>query len=297
MKRPTLLMSLALTLSGMHSATLVARECFVDPGTGIRACCMDCGDAAPARGERSERSSERPQPQAEPQEAAAPPALVEISRDRVSESALLRRLVVRAESLPVGPAAMPTRILAVPAGERYVGANATPAVELRMPTGYTPPSSIPLENLRRAAAILRAMPAQPPAACKNPYDPCNEDTRFLGRQAGKALEGRPDEPLQVVVPNGSAANVAARRKEADEWVAKAASAGERLNELQTRRDAIERRLAPLKREYDAGRAGRGAEQEKLENEYRGVVEQEKKTQVELGQAQKRVATILVEVVQ
>lgn len=295
MKRPTLLMSLALTLSGMHSATLVARECFVDPGTGIRACCVDCGDAAPARVERGDDHKEntgRPQPQAEP------PALVEIGRDMVSERALLRRLVVRAESLPVGPVAVPTRILAVTAGERYFpGTNATPAVELRIPTGYTPPSSIPLENLRRAAAILRAMPAQPPAACKNPYDPCNEDARFLGEQAGKALEGRPDEPLQVVVPKGSAANVAARRKEADEWVAKAASAGERLNELQTRRDAIERRLAPLKREYDAGRAGRGAEQEKLENEYRGVVEQEKKTQVELGQAQKRVATILVEVVQ
>jgi len=286
---------IAITLA--VSGSSVARECFIDSSTGIRACTVD-PDPAPSRNDRIERGPREPSRQDSPQEAPPPPALVEIGRDRVTETALLRRLAVRAESLPVGPAAMPTRILAVPAGEAYLGAaSVPPAVKLRVPTGYTPPSSIPLENLRRAAAIVRAIPAQPSASCKNPYDPCNEDTRFLGQQAGKALEGRPDEPLQVVVPDARVSDVAARRRETDSWVAQAVAAGKRLDEMQTRRAAIERRLAPLKREYDAGNAPRGAEQGVLENEYRGLVEQERQTQGELGQAQKRVAEILVEVVQ
>lgn len=291
MRLPALVIVMAVAVSGASEA----RECFIDPSTGIRACCMTCGDTPPPRGDRIERGSpdpRRPDPQ---QEAPLPAALKEIQREKESERALLRRLAVRAESLPVGPAAMPTRILAVPAGDTLLGAaGASPAVELRVPTGYTPPSSIPLENLRRAAAIVRAIPAQPPASCRDPYDPCNEDTRFLGQQAGKALEGRPDEPLQVVVPDVRVADLAARRKGADAWVARAVAAGRRLEALQTRRDALERRLVPLKREYDAGHAPRSPELETLEKEHRGLVEQERNTQGELGQAQKRVVHILVE---
>lgn len=273
------------------SGASAARDCFID-SNGTRACCIDCEDTPRSRSDRIERgSSESRRPDA-PQEAPPPAALEQIQRDKESEHALLRRLVIRAESLPTGPAAMPSRILAVPAGEALLGAaSVTPAVQLRMPAGYTPPSSIPIENLRRAAAIVRAIPAQPPASCKDPYDPCNEDTRFLGQQAGAALEG--GQPLQVVVPDVRGADVRARRKEADAWVGQAVAAGKRLDALQTRRDAIERRLAPLKREYDAGRAPRGPEQEALEKEYVSLVEQEQKTQGELGEAQKRVIEILV----
>lgn len=286
MKLHTLVIIIALAVSGASAAG----PCFIDPDIGARVCCMNCDDTPPPRNERTENGP----PESRRMDAPPSAALSEISHDKKSEAALLRRLVVRAESLPVGPAAMPTRILAVPAGEAYLGAaSVPPAVELRVPTGYTPPSSIPLENLRRAAAIVRAIPAQSMASCKNPYDPCNEDTRFLGQQAGKALEGRPDEPLQVVVPDLRAADVAARRKEANAWIAQAVGAGKRLDELQTRRVAIELRLGPLKGEYAAAGRAPGAGQETLEKEYLDLVEQERKTQGELAQAQKRVVEILV----
>lgn len=273
------------------TAATAAGQCFVDPSTGIRACCMDCGETRSPRdsGSREERSVKPPG------ETPPPAVLKKIQHDKEDERALIRKLAVRAESLPVGPAAMPTRTLVIPAGEMIFGnTSVSPAVELRVPSGYTPPSSIPLENLRRAAAVIRAIPAQPPSSCRNPYDPCNEDTRFLGEQAGKALAG--GEPLQVVVPELRVGDVADKRAEAVALIAQAVAAGERLDKLRKLRDPIERQLAPLKREYDAGRASRGAEQEKLEEQYRSLVEQERKTQNELSQVQKRVAKIIVEVV-
>jgi hypothetical protein len=283
--------ALVIVVIVVVSAASAAGQCFVDPSTGIRACCMDCGDTRPPT---RDGGSREPRPVVVPMETPFPAALKQIQHDKEDERALLRRLVVRAESLPVGPAAMPTRTFVVPAGEVIFGnTRVLPAVELRVPMGYTPPSSIPLENLRRAATIIRAIPAQP---CENPYDPCNEDTRFLGEQAGKALAGKPGEPLQVVVPELRVADVAARRKEAAALIVQAVAAGEKLDELRRLLDPIERRLAPLTREYDAGSAARGAEQETLEKQYRSLVEQERKTQEELGQLQKRVATIIVEVV-
>jgi len=63
--------------------------------------------------------------------------------------------------------------------------------------------------------------------------------------------------------------------------------------LETRRDAIERRLAPLKRDYDAGRAPRGAEQATLEKDYRDLIEQERNTRGQLAHAEAQVTEILV----
>jgi hypothetical protein len=283
--------ALAIIFVIAATAATAAGQCFVDPSTGIRACCMDCDDTRPTRdsGSREDRQVKPPG------ETPLPAVLKKIQHDKEDERALIRRLAVRAESLPAGPAAMPTRTLVVPAGETIFGnTSVSPAVELRVPRGYTPPSSIPLENLRHAAAIIRAIPAQPPTSCKNPYDPCNEEMRFLGAQAGKAVAG--GEPLQVVVPEWRVADVADMSKEVVALIAQAVVAGERLDKLRKLRDPIERQLAPLKREYDAGRAPRGAEQEKLEEQYRSLVEQERNTQDELSQVQKRVAKIIVEVV-
>ena len=81
----------------------------------------------------------------------------------------------------------------VSAGNAFFGLGGTPGFQAKRPTGYTAPSEVSTENLRRAVSILKPVAA----ARTSSHDLSDEDMRFLADQAGLALVGA---PLQVKVP-------------------------------------------------------------------------------------------------